>query len=213
MFFSKSKALLKQREEDLMVVQNELFTLKANHQVLEASLQEIKNALAIAEADLKTKTDEHAGLAGKYAGIIDLDKVMVNRKMELETCEKGITELNEKYTSALTLFKELEKRIGIYQDSLEITEYGLYQPQYNFDLPEQYKLELESIYQQQKSLIAAELAVKCFTEWEVGGSKVEGKKMTKKYTKLMLYAFNGECDATISKVKWNNIAKTELRIL
>lgn len=49
-------------------------------------------------------------------------------------------------------------------------------------------------------------------EWSVGGSVAEGRKMTNQYKKLMLFAFNGESDGLISKVKWNNAAKTKERI-
>ena len=52
----------------------------------------------------------------------------------------------------------------------------------------------------------------CETEWTVGNSRQEGKRMTKKAIKLTLRAFNGECDALISKVKWNNIHTIEKRI-
>jgi hypothetical protein len=36
--------------------------------------------------------------------------------------------------------------------------------------------------------------------------------MTKQYLKLILRAFNGECDAAIAKVSWNNVTKMEERI-
>lgn len=212
MFGSKSKELLALKEEELMVVQNELFTLKGQHENTLSELLETKNALAIAEADLKRSIESNTTLANKYSPIIDIDKTVAERKTEREACESRIAELNEKYKNALSLFKELEKQLSIYKDSLEISEYGLYQSKYSFDLPEQYRLELESNYQQQKSMVSTEQAVKCYTEWEVGGSKAEGKKMTTRYTKLMLYAFNGECDAIMAKVKWNNVAKTELKI-
>ncbi len=213
MFGSKNKELLLQKEEELMVVQNELFTLKNQYQATLSDLQATRTALLIVEADLKKSTEDYAGLVRKYTPVIDIDKALMERKTETEVYEKRILELNEKYTTALSLFKELEKQLNIHKDSLEISEYGLYQPQYSFDLPEQYALELEHNYQQQKNLVSTDQAVKCYTEWEVGGSKAEGKKMTNRYTKLMLYAFNGECDAVIGKVKWNNVAKAELKIV
>ena len=37
--------------------------------------------------------------------------------------------------------------------------------------------------------------------------------MTNQYKKLMLFAFNGECDGLIAKVKWNNASKTKERII
>lgn len=127
--------------------------------------------------------------------------------------ETLLSDLNGKYQAGLKTHSELEKQIGIFRDTLEISEYGLYESKFSFDLPEQYKLELEHTYQLQKHMVASGHAVTCFTKWEVAGSLVEGKKMTKNYMKLMLYAFNGECDSLIAKVKWNNISKMELRIL
>ena len=39
------------------------------------------------------------------------------------------------------------------------------------------------------------------TEWTVNGSVVEGRRQIKQTLKLLLRAFNGECDAAIAKVK------------
>ena len=36
--------------------------------------------------------------------------------------------------------------------------------------------------------------------------------MSKQYTKVMLRAFNGECDAAVANVSWNNIARMEERV-
>jgi len=46
----------------------------------------------------------------------------------------------------------------------------------------------------------------------VSGSRVEGKRMVKQQSKLMLRAFNGECDSAIAKVSWSNIGTMEARI-
>ena len=108
---------------------------------------------------------------------------------------------------------DLEKQVNLYKDTLDISEYGLYECKFLFDLPQQYKIELEGNYQRQKSMIASGNAAKCYNQWTVNGSVIEGRKMTKQFTKLLLYAFNGECDGLIAKVKWNNVSKTKLRIL
>lgn len=36
--------------------------------------------------------------------------------------------------------------------------------------------------------------------------------MTRHYSKIMLRAFNGECDAAVLKVRWNNITNMEDRV-
>jgi hypothetical protein len=112
-------------------------------------------------------------------------------------------DLNKKYQDSLQLYHSLEAEIELYKDSLDINSFGLYTPKFDFEFPEQYLVELEGIYNKQKSMIKAETAVVCHTNWDVGGSLVQGKKMVKQEIKLMLYAFNGESDAIIAKVKWN----------
>jgi hypothetical protein len=49
-------------------------------------------------------------------------------------------------------------------------------------------------------------------DWEVNGSKTEGRKLINQTLKLILRAFNGECDAAIAKVKYNNVNVMEARI-
>jgi len=135
-----------------------------------------------------------------------------NRQTQLSEVQSALKELNEKYQNGLTVLGGLEKKIALYEESLDLTEYGLYVQKYNFELPEQYKVELESVYQRQKQMVSAGTAATCSTTWTVGGSTVEGNRMVKNQTKLMLYAFNGECDAQIANIRWNNVAKIEERI-
>jgi DNA repair exonuclease SbcCD ATPase subunit len=52
----------------------------------------------------------------------------------------------------------------------------------------------------------------CSAQWTVDGSVSKGAANTKKFLKLMLRAFNGESNALISKVKWNNISSIKQRI-
>jgi hypothetical protein len=72
--------------------------------------------------------------------------------------------------------------------------------------------QLESVRGKEKLLIQNEDAAVFSREWTVNGSASEGKKQTKRYIKLMFRAFNGECEASISDVRWNNISKMEERL-
>jgi hypothetical protein len=148
----------------------------------------------------------------KYAPLIDRDTEIARRITELDKLNLQLFSLNSRYKEALDIHSRVEREIALYRDTLELGEYGVYQPKYSFDIPEQYKVELEAIYRKQRSAIELGNAIVCITEWTVGESRAEGKKMTSRYMKLMLYAFNGECDALIAKVKWNNAMKTRERI-
>lgn len=148
----------------------------------------------------------------EFSGIIDKIKLLETKNILIAEAEKKLAELNDTYQKGLELHQTIEKEIALYQDQLDVSSYGLHKPQFSFDTSEQYKTELERNYDYQKSLIKAGRAVECNTEWTVGGSKSEGRKMTNQYKKLMLFAFNGECEGLIAKVKWNNASKIKERI-
>lgn len=46
----------------------------------------------------------------------------------------------------------------------------------------------------------------------MNNSKPEGKRMIRHHSKLMLRAFNGECEAAIANVTWSNAQTMEGRI-
>ena len=48
--------------------------------------------------------------------------------------------------------------------------------------------------------------------WTVNNNRVQGKKLVKDMQKLLLRAFNNECDAAINKVKYNNYEQSKNRI-
>ena len=66
--------------------------------------------------------------------------------------------------------------------------------------------KLQAIDRKYGGLISQEEEVgklQSHTEWTVSGSKKEGRRMVDSFLKLVLRAFNGECDAAVGKVKYN----------
>lgn len=173
-----------------------------------------KAAKLLKEANIEIEklTEENKSLIAKYSSLIDKDKALIEKQNEIKSAEEKLKELNDKYQASLKIHEDLEHEITLYNDSLEIGAFGLYEPQFSFETSDKFKVEIDNNYLKQKELIKSGEAVICSTEWTVGGSKSEGRKMTNQYKKLMLYAFNGECDGLIAKVKWNNATKTKERI-
>jgi hypothetical protein len=165
------------------------------------------------EAQLDVAQKKCEALGSKYSPITDLEDEKRRQGSAIDALRTTFQSLNEKYQSALAVHTELEKDIELYQETLDINSYGLYQPRYNFDLPEQYMVELEGNYQKQREMVKAHTAATCSREWLVDGSKVEGRKMTNQVMKLMLFAFSGDCEALIAKVRWNNVSKSRERMI
>lgn len=120
--------------------------------------------------------------------------------------------LSTEYQTALARYQELQKEIAIGEDSLEDLSFGLYKPHFTFLTPEEYKVKIELIRDQQRGVVRDGRAAECHIQWTVGDSKMEGKRMIRQNSKLMLRAFNGECEAAIANVSWSNATKMEARI-
>lgn len=85
-----------------------------------------------------------------------------------------------------------------------LESFGLFTPRFSFTKSEQYKHRLDEIRQFQKTMIKNNGAVLGSQTWTVNGSASQGRKMVADTQKLILRAFNGECDEFVEKVKYNN---------
>jgi hypothetical protein len=106
----------------------------------------------------------------------------------------------------------LTSRLQELEEQDFLISYGFYESKYNFGTSEEYKEKLETIKTKQKEKLKNKAAAVCHTEWTVEGSQAKGRKMINDFLKLILRAFNGECDTAVLKVKYNNIKTLEKRI-
>lgn len=148
----------------------------------------------------------------KYSKIIDVDKEVDESLKRKNQLINDIQALQLDYQKKYGFFQILTRKIAVYDEDLELAETGFYKPHFNFGTSEEYKKKIISIREQQKAMLKAKIAVTCPTEWTVGDSKAEGKKMVNRAIKLTTRAFNNECEAAIANVRWNNIEKMQERI-
>ena len=159
----------------------------------------------------------------KYGPVIDADReaAIIGRQIadvarehetQMATLVQRRAALNADYTTAYDQYVKLAQELRVLEENLEDISYGIYRPHFHFTDPDGYKIALNQVWEQQKALVRSGRAAVCNTKWSVGGSEREGARMTKQGIKLMLRAFNGECEAAVAKVTWNNVTKMEERI-
>lgn len=151
-------------------------------------------------------------LKTKYKDVIHIDQEVSKRKKICIELNDKIKLLKEDYKLKRDVYMKLLKEISVVEEDLEFHSYGIYRPHFDFETSERFKQKIKENRDAQKDLIKSDKAIVCRTEWQVGGDKKEGRKMTDRYMKLMLRAFNNECDSAVLKVKWNNVKKMEERI-
>lgn len=182
------------------------------YQQLQKSKGEYKIAEQRAqEADKKLKAADrkYGGVISKEETIKKLDTKIVVLRDRLKQLQQQANlqeqEINHKISTLTEKLSELEEK-----DFVE--DFGFYESKYDFEEATEYKDRLNEIQAKQKQFIKDKIAAVCNTEWTVGGSKREGQKMVNSFLRLVLRAFNGECDSAVSKVKYNNVHTMENRI-
>jgi hypothetical protein len=152
------------------------------------------------------------GQLEKYAPVIEIDKEIKLKNTQLAKENLELKELGNKYENSLETYKKLRKEVGLYESKLDLIEFGVYEPVYDFEHSDDYRAEQKRIIQLQKEMIKDETATIFATSWNIEGSEAKGRAMTKKNIKLVLRAFNGESNTQIAKVKWNNVNQMQERI-
>jgi Domain of unknown function (DUF4041)/T5orf172 domain len=152
----------------------------------------------------------------KYGGLISREDTTRQLDIQIISLKEQITQLTQQAQSDE---QELSVKISLLRQKLQGLEeqeffesFGFYDSKYDFQESVIYKQRLDQIRAEQKQIIKDKKAAVCLTEWSVGGSVKEGKKMTDNFIKLVLRAFNGECDASVMKVKYNNVQTMENRV-
>ena len=144
--------------------------------------------------------------------IIEKENLMQSLNLEKDEKEKIINNLNSTISQLDKNIIELRKNI-VELEELEVYQsFGLYKPKYNFENSLIYKSHLEQIRSKQKELIKQKRATNHSLNWTIENNNKKGKEFILDTIKLSLKAFNNECDNIISKVKFNNIERSEQRI-
>lgn len=142
---------------------------------------------------------------------------------ELNDLCNNIDKINEKFVADATYYskeidkskqklKQLKAQIIEFDDELLYQNFGLYTPIYNLMTSSLYKQQITKCRDKQKQMVKNKTAATCSTSWTVNNSVREGRKMVNQSIKLLIRCFNDECDALISKVKFNNYDSIKKRI-
>ncbi|HEY9142153.1 MAG TPA: hypothetical protein VIN93_14745 [Bryobacteraceae bacterium] len=95
-------------------------------------------------------------LRARYSGMIDVDAGIAGarktleevsrerERLEAETQERR-SKLNGEYEQGLATYKLLKQEVSLLEENLEDISFGVYEPHFDFQAPEQYKLALEQL--------------------------------------------------------------------
>lgn len=131
---------------------------------------------------------------------------------ECNSMQNFLTNCNSHVSQLQFKRSQLEKEIVNLEKEIVIQEYGIYRPTFDFAYSDMYKDRLNHIRNMQKDMISMGTACMSNVNWSVNGNPNQGQKLAKDTQKLILRAFNVECDDIVKNVTIANFPKSKERI-
>lgn len=187
------------------------------HKQLKKLQEAFKRYEGIADIDqhrekLEARLKHLRAVLPRFESVAEMEDHKGRLQDEITRLEHQDADWRKRVADYESTLKQLRGQMEAVEDALDLQSFGFYRTRYGFESSARYATEIDLIRQRQKQMLKADTATQCDANWTVDGSEKKGRKMMKEQSKLMLRAFNGECDATVSTVKFNNVQKMETRI-
>lgn len=169
------------------------------------------NETAKRELDkINEETAELQALKGQDA---TLKQSIQEQHVTLESTKSKLNELNSSIEKGELDLEELMGDIDLYSRLDEYTAHGHFEmPQYLYETSTRFAEEIKDVRQQQKDMVKDKTAISFPESTVISNDKSFNNKILNGQVKLMLTAFNIECDLLIGKVSPSSFGRTLERI-
>ena len=168
-----------------------------------------KEEIARLNAEMQSLLD---AMPSESRTLDDINREIKASREELARVQENLESRNSELKDALEELQQAKDQLIETNEEVLMQSFGLYTPRYSFMNADEYKVHLLEIRAKQKDMIKNKTAVSGNMNWTVNGNASKGKKMVSDMQKLLLRAFNSECDDVIEHVKYSNIDASEKRI-
>ena len=186
---------------------------KEEHETLKKANESLQQTNEIAKQALSKINAETADLQALKGQDDSLKVSILEQQQSLDAAQNALNELSANIEKSEQDLNELMGGIDLYSRLDEYTAHGHFEmPQYLYETSTRYSEEIKDIRQQQKDMIKAKTAVTFPKTTVISNDKSLNKKILNGQVKLMLTAFNIECDMLIGKVSPSSFGRTLERI-
>lgn len=232
----------KQAEEILIELKTRVEEKKASVDSQLMDLNKLESEAAEKQKELTTTLRQAEEAASQkrsalIASVRQTEEALEQKKRELEEVEQRTNDLvalearasdiaaslKEDTTKRDALREELEalednlqflkSELDLYTRIEDFVGFGIFEtPEYLHEMPERYEAEIRRVRERQRELIMNGEAVELAEDIEINGSSKTGSAVLSGQAKLILRAFNIECDILIEKLNPGNFDRTLERI-
>ena len=177
-------------------------TLSEECNSLTESISQQKKEFEDRSVELEKRKAELTHLLELEENESNLRKQLAEVTIELQQTNDQITSLKEQESEISDNIVSIKEDISIYQPVHGLMNVGFFdEPEYLFETSERFKEEIKIIREQQKAMIKDGEAITIPESIALTSNSAYAKKVLSGQTKLMLKAFNVECDKLMGMVK------------
>lgn len=144
--------------------------------------------------------------------VVEVQRVLEQENKALDAVRLQMNAAEQEVRSLRGQASELREQILVFEETLLLESFALYEPKFKLNASHEYKSRLDTLRERQKTMVKGSEAASGNLGWEVNGSKAEGRKLVADMMKLALRSFNNEADYCVDNVKFDNIELGEKRI-
>lgn len=165
--------------------------------------------------DVQARYVELQALVRKIGAMdaFEVQQLIEQEKLKLTAVRQEISSAEQDLAAIAQRSSALKGEILVWEETLLLESFALYQPKFKLTASHEYKSRLDSTRERQKSLIKSGGAATGNMDWTVNGSKQQGRKLVNDMIKLVIRSFNNEADYCVDNVKFDNVELGEKRIL
>lgn len=180
---------------------------------LKAALDTTAKRLQTREEQFKVvneQTKELQALAGREA---ELKASVISQMKMAGAVKQQLQKIEADRVAAEAKLNTLLRKIDLYTPVDEMIDHGHFEtPDYLYETSERYAIEIKEVRNEQKTMIRDGLALVMPEVTSLPGTDAGNRKLLKGQGKLLIAAFNVECDRLIGRVKPSTLDQTLERI-
>tara|TARA_R110000772_G_scaffold41479_1_gene96221 strand:+ start:11691 stop:13082 length:1392 start_codon:yes stop_codon:yes gene_type:complete len=173
----------------------------------------LNKKLELTEAKLHTLDEKTKDLQALRDQAGELVINIESRKNSLKEVENSLRDQTQSLEDTDSKLHALMGKLDLYSRVEEFVEFGHFDmPDYLYDTSTRFTEEIRILREQQKELIRSGAAVQVDGAPIITGNSLVDKKIIDGQMRLIMRAFNTECDALVAKVSPSNFERTLARI-
>lgn len=171
--------------------------------------------LDIQLTDLQARYAQLQALNRKIGAMdaLEVQNLIEQEKGKLAAVRQNIQRAEHEVTVLAQRSADLQGQILVWEETLLLESFALYEPKFKLNASHEYKSRLDSVRERQKAMIKSGEAATGNMAWTVNNSQAQGRKLVTDMIKLVIRSFNNEADYCVDNVKFDNVELGEKRIL